>query len=191
MNNLPSVIRQFNWIDIFVIILSLRILYISFKNGMKFEFFKVLGALAALYFSLHYYTSLSAFFNERISNRQTPSSFFDTLAFLLLICAGYAVFFLLRVIVGKFVKTELNVRLDKWGGLALGLGRALITVSVFLCLFLATSGGYFKKSIHSSFSGTFMAEIGPATYSYFWNGIVAKLQKDGNMNPAVDGLTKL
>ena len=53
-----EIIKQFNWVDIFVIILSVRVLYIAVKNGLPVELFKLLGTIAAIYLSLHYYTIL-------------------------------------------------------------------------------------------------------------------------------------
>ncbi|MGE5308591.1 MAG: CvpA family protein [Deltaproteobacteria bacterium] len=185
MINLPSIITRVNWVDIFAVILAIRIVYIAFRNGLKVEFFKLLGTLTALYVSLHYYTSLSAFLNQRIFSRQDPSSTLNAFSFLLLFCAGYGVFFLLRVLIGRVVKSEVHANLDKWGGLAVGACRALLTVSLFLCFFISTDKPYFRKSIFGSFLGPDAVTFAPDTYACFWNTVASKLQRNEKMNPAV------
>jgi uncharacterized membrane protein required for colicin V production len=59
-------LQQFNWVDVFVVILLLRIIYCAIKNGIFIEFFKLLGMLLSCYLFLHYYTKLSVFFKRRI-----------------------------------------------------------------------------------------------------------------------------
>jgi uncharacterized membrane protein required for colicin V production len=190
MKNLPALLYQFNWIDIGVVILALRICYSSFKKGLKFEFFKLLGIICGVYLSLHYYFSLSAFFSSRIFNRHTHSGVLDLLSFASLILAGYGAFALLRILIGKAVQSEINTRIDKWGGVALGVCRAALTVSIVLCLLILSSSEYVKKSIHSSFSGAQMVKIAPNTYVYL-NGFLSKLQGNERLNPAVQNLTKI
>lgn len=191
MKNLHDVLLRFNWIDIFVVILAIRIIYISFKGGLKVEFFKILGTLSALYVSLHYFSSLSLFLNTRIFNQKTTTSFLDTLSFIALMCAGYGVFFLFRILIGKVVQSEVHSQLDKWGGLAVGTGRAVLTVSLFLCLFLATGSAYFRKCVHSSFSGTCITRAAADTYVFFWDSFASKLQTNEKINPAVSDFTKI
>lgn len=191
MKNIPAIINQFNWVDIFVLILSLRILYIAFKNGLKFEFFKLLGTLCAVYLSLHYYTSLSGFLNARIFNRPAPSSLLNAVSFFALIIAGYAIFFAIRWMLSRVVKTDVNEKLDRWGGLVCGAFRALLTASIFLCLFLSSGGEYFHKSIRGSYSGAWVTRIAPDTYIFFWNGLASKVQKNDKANAAIGDLQKL
>jgi uncharacterized membrane protein required for colicin V production len=191
MKNLPEILSQFNWIDIFVVILTLRILYIAFRTGVKFEIFKLLGTFTGLYISLHYYTSLSDLFNSRILNSQTRSSFFDIVSFALLAFAGYGLFFLLRMLIGKITQSEVNPHLDKWGGFICGTCRAVLTVSLSLCFFMAGNGEYFKKSVHSSFSGTYVTRVAADTYTCVWNGFASKLRKEEKLNPAVKGFTQI
>jgi len=187
MKNLPAFLNQFNWIDIFVLILTLRIIYIAFKTGLKCEFFKLLGTLSAMYLSLHYYVSLSAFLNARIFNRPAPSSLLNFVSFFFLLAFGYAIFFALRLVLSKVIKTDVNPKLDRWGGLACGAVRAVLTASILLCLFLSSSGEYFRKSIRVSFSGPRVARIAPDTYVYFWNALASKLQKAEKVNAAISG----
>jgi uncharacterized membrane protein required for colicin V production len=189
MNNHPEILRQFNWVDIFVAILALRILYISFKNGLKFEFFKILGIFCAMFLALQYYTSVSAFLNARVFNRPVPSSFLNSVAFFLLAVAGYGFFFIVRIILSKFIHTEIDARVDKWGGLTVGVFRAALTASIVLLFFLATAKPYFRKSIQSSFSGTHVARVAHDTYVFFWDNFAAKVQKNDKINPAVSDLT--
>ncbi len=51
---LLNIIKQLNWVDIFVLIVLLRTAYISRKAGLPREFFKLLGTVLAIYLSLHF-----------------------------------------------------------------------------------------------------------------------------------------
>lgn len=191
MKNLPTFLNQFNWVDIFVLILAIRIIYIAFKTGLKCEFFKLLGTLSATYLALHYYVSLSAFLNARIFNRPAPSSILNFVAFLFLLAFGYAIFFALRWVLSRVIKTDINPKLDRWGGLTCGVLRALLTASILLCLFLSSSAEYFRKSIRISFSGPRVARIAPDTYVYFWNALASKLQRTEKVNAAISDLQNI
>jgi uncharacterized membrane protein required for colicin V production len=48
MKNVLDFLKQFNWIDIFVFCLSLRIAFIALKNGLAAEVFKILGTFTGL-----------------------------------------------------------------------------------------------------------------------------------------------
>ena len=51
---LLDIIRQFNWFDVAIIILFIRICYIAFRSEFPVELFKLAGIICAIYISMHY-----------------------------------------------------------------------------------------------------------------------------------------
>jgi uncharacterized membrane protein required for colicin V production len=181
MQNLLEFLKQFNWIDILVFALFLRISFIALKTGLAFESLKISGTFLALYLSLHYYASLA---NTFVSRSGSKNAFYllRILAFLILVSLGYLIFIFIRIVVCRFVKTEVTPVLSKWGGFVLGLVRALLLTSIILFLFLLSGSVYFRKSVHNSLSGTSIAKVAPSTYSWFWHKVMSKFSAGEKFN---------
>ena len=54
-------LKQINWVDIFAVILLIRVCYISIKTGFLTEIFKLLGTVCAILLACHYYVRVSIF----------------------------------------------------------------------------------------------------------------------------------
>lgn len=187
---LGEIIQQLNWLDIFVVIVLFRMSYVAVKNGILGEFFKLAGTISALYLSLHYYTTLSDSVKAKFMPKTIPLDFLDFLCFLLLAEAGYLFFVLLREGITHLIKFEVIPKLNKFGGLVLGIARALLFSSlVMFCLAISTMS-YFQKSVDTSYSGKRLLGIAPATYAKIWNGVASKFMLKEKFNPTVDEVTK-
>ena len=57
---LTHLIKSINWIDVALVFLFIRMIFVGVKNGFISEFFKSLGVVAAVFVSLHYYSFLAA-----------------------------------------------------------------------------------------------------------------------------------
>lgn len=193
---LLNIIKQFNWVDIFVIILLLRICYIAVKKGFTFESFKFLGTILAVYLALHYYTVLSDWFRGRLpaTEERMPLEFLDFLFFVLLALLGYGIFFLLREALSRFIKMEAVPRLNKWGGLVLGAGRGILLASLVVYVLIISSIDYFKESAQQSYLGSRLFQVAPSTYTAIWNNLMSKFMTKEKFNKTIlevqAGLTK-
>jgi uncharacterized membrane protein required for colicin V production len=183
--------NQFNWIDILVFVIFLRVFYISLRNGLPAEFFKILGTGAALYLSLHYYSTLAKFAAVRFNNKNPPIEVFAFAAFLILSLIGYLLFMLLRLLAERLVKTEINPELSKWLGLAVGLLRTLFLSSVILFTLRIFPVTYFSKSINKSYSGAYLVKVAPTAYTWFWHNIAAKFMTGEKYNKSVNSVLEL
>jgi len=178
-------LKQFNWIDIFILILFLRIAYISLKNGLPAEFFKILGTLSAVYLSLHYYTYFANFFTAPLGVKNPAVEPLGFIFIIILAAVGYVFFVFLRLLLCRFITAEITPNLSRWGGLVVGAGRAFLLSSLVLFIFLKFSVSYFKKSINDSFSGKYIVEVAPTTYSWFWHSIISKFRTNEKFNKSV------
>lgn len=191
-----DILKQLNWVDIFVIILLLRICYIALRNGLAVEFFKLLGTLGAIYLSLHYYTALSDWITQRqfILKEKMPLEFLDFLIFVLLAVLGYVIFLILREAFSRFFKMEAKARINKWGGLILGIARGFLFMSLIIFALLISSIGYLKNSVVNSYSGKYLFKIAPATYTKLWSGLLSKFMTKEEFNSTIlevqEGLTQ-
>lgn len=180
-----DVLKQFNWVDILVIILLFRIGYIALKSGFSRELFKLLGTLLAIYLALHYYTGIVDFISARIATKKIPLDFLGFVIFTLLAAIGYLVFFGLRCIFYHFIKMEAIPLLNKWGGLVLGIGRGILLVGLVIYILVISSFDYAKKSVENSPLGRSWLKVAPATYSIIWHKLTSKFMIKEKFNESV------
>jgi uncharacterized membrane protein required for colicin V production len=185
MQNILELSRQFNWIDILVFVIFLRLSFISLRQGLGVEFFKFLGTFCGLYVSLHYYCSLSGYFNGQSTGKDNPGAFFGLLAFVLLFFFGYLFFWSIRSMIFRFMTAEINVQLSKWGGFAFGLLRSLLLSSLVLYALMIPKESYFKDSVRYSLIGNRVSKVAPATYTFIWESIVSKFNTGEKYNSSV------
>jgi len=178
-------IRQFNWVDIFVVILLLRIGYIALKSGLTIELFKLLGIILATYLSLHYYISWAGFMQGLGAMKKIPLEFLSFVSFLTLAVLGYLVFVVLRSLFYRFIKMEAVPNLNKWGGFILGIARGILLVSLIMFILAISPIGYFKNSVNGSYLGKRIIKFSPTTYSLIWNNLASKFMAKEKFNEAV------
>lgn len=186
MNPLLSLMEQFNWIDIFFIILLLRICYIAFKSGFISEFFKLLGVLLAIYVAMHYYTDLSDFLRNRFElDKKLPLDFLDFFCFMLLAAVSYVLSILLRLTFSMFIKLEAIPRLNRWGGFIMGVARAILLTGLFTFIFSITTFKYMHDKIVESYLGPRLINVAPATYGRIWYGFMSKFMPNEKFNKTI------
>ncbi|HPL83073.1 MAG TPA: CvpA family protein [Candidatus Omnitrophota bacterium] len=182
---LLNTLKQFNWLDILILIVISRVCYIALKNGFTAEFFKIFGTLMAVYISMHYCVLLAdyairvASFDAKASLEIIYFIFFVALA-----SSGYLLFFLLRKAFDNFVKIETVSALNKWGGLILGALRSILLVSLIAFAMVVSSVPYFKNSVKNSYLGQRLVLAAPDTYTWAWENIFSKFmtsEKEGSI----------
>ncbi len=183
----PDIIKKFNWVDIFVIIILFRIGYIAIKNGLLVEFFKLLATIAAVYLSLHYYITLADWIRQiiPIAKEKIPLKFLDFLSFGFLVIVGYLIFVSLHLVFKRLIKMEAVPNLNKCGGFVLGIGRAFLLAGLITFVFVISSIGYLKTSVNNSYSGKRLSKIAPDTYSWLWNNITSKFMTEEKFNKTI------
>jgi uncharacterized membrane protein required for colicin V production len=191
MSSLIGIVQQFNWVDIFFIILLLRICYIAFKTGIVPEFFKTLGALFAIYVALHYYTGLSDLLNSRFDlDKKLPLDFLDFLCFGLLAILSYLVGILFRQAFCRLIKLEAVPRLNKWGGLVIGIVRAVLVCGLFAFILSISTVKYLHDKVAASYFGPSVIKVAPQAYSNIWYGFMSKFVPSEKFNQTVSEVLK-
>lgn len=182
-----EVIKQFNWVDILLVILLIRICYISFKNGLSVELFKLLGTIAAIYLALHYYTALSdwVMMSLAVVKEKMPIDFLDFLSCFFIAAVGYLIFVELRIFFYRFINIEAAPRLNHWGGLLLGIGRGVLLVGLIMYLLAISSITYLNRSVRNAYYGSRFFKVAPKMYSSMWNGFFSKFMTKEEFNKTV------
>jgi uncharacterized membrane protein required for colicin V production len=188
MQNIVELSRQLNWVDILVLIVFLRLTYISMKQGLGVEFFKLSGSLFALYLALHYYFSFAAFLNGYTRNLAPEITFVELITFVILFAFGYLFFWSIRIATFRFMTAEVNSEFSKWGGFVCALFRSCLLTSLILFALVLPGNAYFKDSVRYSFSGNYFSKVAPATYTFIWESIVSKFNSGEKYNSAVQDI---
>lgn len=180
-----DIIKNINWVDIALLILLLRICYIAVKNGFPREVFKLFGTIAAVFFSLHYYVSLSGFIRSRLGLEDKALQSLDFFVFIILVVFCQLFFVILGKIFSKALKVEALPTLNKWGGFILGLARGLLVGSLLMFILLLSGAGFLNKGVKESYSGKYIVGIAPAVYSSLWHGLLSKFFTGDKFNDTV------
>jgi len=182
---LVDILRQLNWVDIFVLTLLFRMVYIAMKSELSMEAFKFIGTVAAIYLSLHYYTTISDFLRQRFATEKMPLEFLDFVLCLFLAILSYAFFVLWRIVLQRFIKMEAATNLNRVGGLVVGLARGVLVTGLIMFMLVISSFGYLKNSVNASYLGKRFFGIAPATYSWLWNSIASRFMSREKFNQTV------
>jgi len=149
------------------------------------EIFKLLGAIAAAYLSLHYYTVLSDSLRKGLNLKFIPLEFLDFLIFVVLALVGYCTFVILRELFGRLIKMEAAPNLAKWGGLFLGICRGFLLTGLLTFILFISSVSYLKESVITSYAGKRLLNFAPAVYSGIWQGVGSKFMPGEKFNQTV------
>ena len=186
IENILSYLRQLNWVDIFLVILLIRICYIAVKTGFSTEIFKLLGTVYAIFLACHCYSRLSILLSKTIppAVKIEPSvlSFFT---FLILAFLGYFIFVLIRLLFTILIKIEAVSLLNHWGALILGMIRSCLFVSLLLFMAVLSNNDYFKKSLTDSFLGPKLFKLAPKVYISLWDNLMSRFMDKKAFNKAV------
>lgn len=183
-----NAITRFNFLDIIIIIISVRICYIAFQMGLAVEFFKLSGVILATYVSLHYYTGLSDIIQRWFTPKGMPLEFMDLLVFIILATGGYLAFVILRSSFYRYMRLEAAPKISQFGGLILGMARLFFTIGLLIYILMISGVKYLNESVKYSYLGKRSALISADTYEWLWESIISKFSPKEKFNPAVTGV---
>lgn len=179
-------IKQLNWIDIIVVILLIRIVYIAVKTGFTIEVFKLLGTVCAIYLACHYYLRVGIFLNSYFSLKGVGwGNFLNFIVFFALAYLGYLAFVIIRLVCTILIKMEAVSLLNRWGALILGIVRWGLFSSLLLFLVVISHNGYLKNSLSNSLASTLFVKLTPKVYQTVWTGLISRFANEEAFNKAV------
>lgn len=157
-----EIFQHINWVDILVVIIVVRITYVSFKEGLSHQIFPLIGSIVVLVLPLHYYRAIGALASSDIG---IPRALADFLAFLAIAVAFGFVAKLIKFLLDKIIKIEWHPVIERFGGIIAGVVRAFITASIILILLCVIPLPYFQRSIKTkSLTGLHILKLGAVIY---------------------------
>lgn len=179
---LINILTQINAVDLIIAIILIRVCWTAVKTGVVTEVFKLLGTISATYLSLHYFTTLADVMRGGKATKPMSLEFLDFLAFMLLVFLGYGFFVVARLAFARFIKAEAVPRLNRIGGLILGVVRGLIASSLIVFMLIICSVSVVKEMATASYFGRRITKISYSIYSGMWNGFFSKIMPHESVN---------
>ena len=163
-----DIITHFNWLDIVILLLVIRGIYLGVTQGLTSELFNFIGIVISLALAAHYYSQVA---DVLIINFALPiwlSQFvcFFIIAQLTRLAFKYTIVLVLRILNVQFVP-----QLEKIGGGIIGFGRGIIVACVFILTISFLPSKYIADSVYDkSFTGKFLVKAAERTYLslIFW-----------------------
>lgn len=159
-----ELISRLNWIDIFVIIVILRISYISFQDGLSRSVLPLIGAITSAVFGLHYYKNTAFFISNNVI--KLPLPLLNIAVFVGIVFITGIIFKIISFVLDKIFKVTWHPVIEKMGGLVIGILRGAVVSSILLIILALVPVPYFQWSIKDrSLSGMHVINIAPSIYS--------------------------
>ena len=183
---LTQFFRAINWVDVFLFVLFVRVVFISVKNGFIAEVFKFLGVLTALFVGLHYYAFGAEFLAKKAS---LPPANLRFLVFTALVVAIVFAFRLACSGIALLFKAETTHEgFDKYGAGVLGAVRGWLLCSVVLFGVLLVPHPWVHSQAVSGWMHKAAAKAAPDTYSFLFRHVIGKLFEGQKFNADVYGV---
>ncbi|MBM3248789.1 MAG: CvpA family protein [Candidatus Omnitrophica bacterium] len=177
-----DIANQLNWIDVFIFIVFIRIILISYKHGFIIEIFQLLGTVVSIFVALHSYNKFAEFIS---SHSPIPIDFASFICFIGIIASISVLVKFCRDGVLLLIKMQPMSVLDKWGSVILGIIRASFVSSIVLIAVLISTIGYFQQSTERSFSSRYLLDLVPRVYVFIFDNIYSKFSPQEEINSAI------
>jgi uncharacterized membrane protein required for colicin V production len=175
-------INTLNWVDIVILGLAIRIIFIGMQTGVMTEFIKVLGLILALFLSFQYYILIGGFL--KIGGK-IPDGFFLAGGFLVIWFVVTIIFMFLRQGLFILFTVQTITAVDKWGGAILAVGRFVLTASMVLFVFFVTGNEYLQTKAVDAFSCKYLVDVAPRLYKGMSDKFVSRVVPNMKYNSAV------
>lgn len=173
-------ISEFNWIDIVIIVSTLRMCYIGLRKGFGIELFKLINVFFCAFVSLHFYFSFSELLHNKIP--ALPLEAAAIFNYVLLISIITIIFRILRDGFLVLIRIESISPISKYVGLTVGFIRGLFISGLIIFGLLISTIHYFELSARTSFFGPKIVRLPLKTYEVLFYGIAAKIFPDQTFN---------
>jgi len=179
---LTHLIKSINWVDVALLILFIRMIFVGVKNGFISEFSKSLGVVVAVFVSLHYYSFLAAWV---VLKTKLAWKFWDLVIFALIWLLVSVFFKYFREGLLILFKVETNHQgFDRYAAGVVAVGRGILVCSMTIFLLLLTRNGLLTRMTVHSYSFKVAGRAAVNTYSFLYKNLVDKLFAGEHYNMA-------
>lgn len=183
MTTFTKIVHSINWVDVVMLVLLIRIIFIGVKTGFITEGFKLFGIFCAVFVGLHYYTPLAAVLAKKtgLSIEGVECALFVLLISLVVIAVKYLRdgFFMIF----KLETTHEGV--NQWGAGVFAIIRALFLSSLIMFALLLTRIEWLHKETVTSISSKLALKVAPNTYGFLYHEFIGKIFAGERFNKEV------
>lgn len=161
---MSDLLSRVNWIDIFALILFIKIGYVSSRIGVGKQILPLILLVLILTISLYNYGTVASFFINRYSFMASLCKFFS---FSLMALVFFIIYSITTRLTGIFLfSTESEVGgIEKIGGVILGISRSFLIIGIVLIVFLLVPVKFVETSVKNSFLGRFIISANVKVYT--------------------------
>ena len=161
---MSDLLSRVNWVDIFALILFIKIGYVSSRIGVGKQIFPLILLALMLAISLYNYKTVASFFIDRYSFMPSVCKFFSFSLMALVFSIVYGV---VTRITGMFLfSAEAEAGgIEKIGGTIFGILRSFLIVGTILIVFLLVPVKFVESSVKNSFLGSFIVSSDIKAYT--------------------------
>lgn len=181
---MPELLSRLNWVDIFSIILLVRIGYISSYIGVGKQIIPLFLLETILLITLYNYTKIADFFAKSYSFTPSTCRFFT---FLLMTLAFFAIYHVIMRLTGVFFSSNRDgaVGIEKIGGVFLGILRSSVLIGIVLINLLLFPFKFVEDSVKNSSTGSFFISANVRGYTAIANLIIKDEKKKISYDKAI------
>ncbi len=178
--------NSINWVDVALVVLLVRVIFIGVKNGFITELCKFFGVFLALYISLQWYVTWALFLDSHI---KWSLNLWQLISFLVLVSLGYGLFWGIRFGLSQLFKAETQHEgFDKYAAGVLAIGRGFLTASLVIFALLLMRQPYVTKQIFSSVSYRLAGKTAVHAYDLMFHQVIDRIFPGQRFNDAVNYL---
>jgi uncharacterized membrane protein required for colicin V production len=179
---ITHLIKSINWIDVALVVLFVRMIFVGIKNGFISEFFKSLGIIIAVFISLHYYSFLAAWLAMKT---KIAWNYWDLVMFAVLwLCITLFFKFVGDGVMLLFKAETTHQGFDKYASGIVAVGRGILVCSMTIFLLLLTHNVPVTRMTLHSYSFKIAGHAAVGTYSFLYKNLIDKLFVGEHFNTA-------
>ena len=170
--NSVNPLQHINWVDVLAFVTLFRAAVIGFKRGVSGELFDFMAAVSAMFVGLYGYERLGVWLRWRVA---VPHAVSEFIALLALVVTVLLVWKLVEFAAGSVARLEVVPHLNAFGGMALGVLRGTMLLSLLLLGLELTSLEYMRASIEQrSLFGAGMRNVAPSVCQAVWRTLPSR-----------------
>ncbi|MDP8212520.1 MAG: CvpA family protein [Candidatus Zapsychrus exili] len=173
---------KFSWVDLLMVAIIFRCIYVGKKSDIAIELFKLLGIFFGIVVSLHYYLQFYSIITRSIL---FPDATPEIISFLILIFWVYFLFLLLSSGWKSIIRPEGFAVLSKYGSLFFASIRGILVCSIVIVGFMLSDISFLAGAAQGSFSGRFIKGFSPAIYRFSYDKFIGKVTPGEIVNEKV------
>ena len=172
---MSELLNRVNWVDLFALILLLRICYVSSYIGVGKQILPLFLLAVMLPITMYNYMEIAAFFVNRYSITPSYCYFLSFAITVMVLSAGYRMIIRLSGVLFPVMQGE-AIGIEKLGGVLLGTARSLVIIGMLMIGLLLMPLNFIEDSVKNSYSAQFFVKADVQIYAGIVNLVLRKKQ---------------